>query len=88
MRRKALAFAVLVYVVSPIDLIPDIFFGIGLLDDIILSAVALHHLMEGAGRDVVLEHWDGSEDALDLVLSVFEWGAEVIPGPLRKALPT
>jgi len=85
-RRKALAVAVAIYVISPIDLIPDLFFGIGFLDDIILSAVALHHLMQGAGRDVVMEHWDGSEDSLDLVLAVFEWGAEVIPAPLRKSL--
>jgi len=88
MRRKVLAVTVLAYVVSPIDLIPDFLFGFGLLDDIVLSAVALNHLLAGAGREVIAEHWDGSEDSLDLVLALMEWGSEIIPSPLRRVLPT
>jgi uncharacterized membrane protein YkvA (DUF1232 family) len=86
-RRKALAAAVLVYVVSPIDLIPEVIVGVGFLDDLIISAVAIHHLLEGAGREIVMEHWDGSEDSLDIVLAFMEWGAEIIPAPLRRFLP-
>lgn len=87
MRRKVLAAAALVYIVSPIDVIPDVIFGIGWLDDIVLAAVVLQHLLAGAGADLVAEHWDGSQDALDLVLSVIEWGAEIVPAPLRRNLP-
>jgi uncharacterized membrane protein YkvA (DUF1232 family) len=86
-RRKALAAAVLVYIVSPIDLLPEVIVGVGFLDDLILAAVAIHNLLEGAGREVVMEHWDGSEDSLDLVLAFMEWGAEIIPAPLRRFLP-
>jgi uncharacterized membrane protein YkvA (DUF1232 family) len=86
-RRKVLAAAVLVYIVSPIDLIPEVIIGVGFVDDLIISAVAIHHLLQGAGRDVVLEHWDGSEDSLDLVLAFMEWGSEIIPSPLRRFLP-
>lgn len=85
--RKVLAALVLGYVVSPIDLIPDFFLGVGLLDDLVLVALALANLMESAGRDVVLEHWDGSEDALDLVMATVDWGAEIIPDPVRRLLP-
>lgn len=87
MRRKVLAGAVLLYVVSPIDLIPDFLFGIGLMDDLVLSALALHHLLDAAGREVVMEHWDGSQDSLDIVLAFIEWGAEIVPAPLRRFLP-
>lgn len=86
-RAKAFAAAVLVYVVSPIDIIPDFVIGFGKLDDLILSAVAIQHLIEVAGPEIVAEHWDGSEGSLDLILTAAEMGAEVIPKPIRKMLP-
>jgi uncharacterized membrane protein YkvA (DUF1232 family) len=86
-RRKAFAAAAMVYVVSPIDLIPDFIAGVGQLDDLIVVAIALNHLIDGAGREIVEEHWDGSVDSLDLVLAATGWGAEIVPGPLRKLLP-
>lgn len=85
-RRKMLVGAVLVYVVSPIDLIPDFVVGFGKLDDIVVLSVAVNHLMAGADGHIVEEHWDGSVDSLDLVRSVFRWGAEIVPG-LGKVLP-
>ena len=85
--RKVLAASVLVYVVSPVDLIPDFFLGLGLVDDLVLVALALANLMESAGPEVVHEHWDGSEDALDLLLATVDWGAELIPDPVRRLLP-
>jgi uncharacterized membrane protein YkvA (DUF1232 family) len=83
-RRKVAAAAVAAYVVAPIDLVPDLLFGLGAIDDLVLVALALALLIDGAGRNVVEEHWDGSEDALDLVLASVEWGAEILPGPLRR----
>ena len=86
-RTKAFSGAVLLYVLSPIDLIPDFVIGFGKLDDLILSAVAIQHLIESAGPEIVAEHWDGSDASLDLILTAAEMGAEVIPKPLRKMLP-
>ncbi len=86
-RSKAFAAATLIYVISPIDLIPDFIIGFGKLDDLILSAVAIQHLIESAGPEIVAEHWDGSEQSLDFLLTAAEMGAEVIPKPLRKMLP-
>ncbi len=87
-RSKAFAAAVLVYVISPIDIIPDFIIGFGKLDDLILSAVAIQHLVESAGEDIVTEHWDGSEASLKLILNAAEMGAEIIPAPIRKMLPS
>lgn len=86
-RAKAFAAAVLIYVVSPIDVIPDFVIGFGKLDDLILSAVAIQHLIEAAGEEIVAEHWDGSEGSLDMILTAAEMGAAVIPKPIRKMLP-
>jgi uncharacterized membrane protein YkvA (DUF1232 family) len=87
-RAKAFAAAVLIYVISPIDIIPDFVIGFGKLDDLILSAVAIQYLVESAGPEIVGEHWDGSEGSLDMILSAAEMGAEVIPKPIRKMLPS
>jgi uncharacterized membrane protein YkvA (DUF1232 family) len=86
--KKVFIGAVMAYVVSPIDLIPDFVVGLGKLDDIILVSLAVDHLMNGSEEAIVLEHWDGTIDALDLVRSIFAWGAEIIPPAVRKFLPT
>jgi uncharacterized membrane protein YkvA (DUF1232 family) len=75
------------YVVSPIDLIPDFIGGFGHIDDIVLVSVALDRLLSGTDADIVLEHWDGSIDALDLVRSLFGWGSEIIPSVFSGMLP-
>lgn len=85
-RHKVAAAAAAAYVVSPIDLIPDFFLGLGVLDDLVLAALAVAYLIDGAGRDVVVEHWDGTEDALDLVLATIDWGVEILPAPLTRSL--
>ncbi len=87
MRRKAFIGAVLAYVLSPVDLIPDFVVGIGRLDDLVFISLAIDHLMSGAEEEIVREHWDGTEDGLDLIRSVFAWGAAIIPGGIRSLLP-
>lgn len=86
-RRKVLVGAVLGYVLSPVDLVPEVLIGVGFIDDLVVSALALHHLLQGAGREVVMEHWDGTQDSLDLVMAFLQWGSEIVPGPLRRFLP-
>ena len=86
-RRKILVAAVLVYIVSPVDLIPDFVIGVGHLDDIVLASLALNHLIEGTDEAVILEYWDGSIDGLDLVRSVFAWGADIVPSVFSRILP-
>ncbi len=87
MRRKVLIGAVLAYVISPVDLIPDFVVGIGRLDDLVLVSLAIDHLMSGVDEDIVRMHWDGTEDGLDLIRSVFAWGAAIIPDGIRRLLP-
>jgi uncharacterized membrane protein YkvA (DUF1232 family) len=86
-RRKLLLGAVIAYVASPIDLIPDVIAGIGHLDDIVLVSMALDRLLSGTPDEIVLEHWDGSIDALDLVRSAFAWVSEIIPSVVTRVFP-
>jgi uncharacterized membrane protein YkvA (DUF1232 family) len=67
-REKLVAGAALLYLISPIDLISDVFLGIGQLDDLGILFWGWRHLMQAAGRDVVADHWRGDLRAMDLVL--------------------
>jgi uncharacterized membrane protein YkvA (DUF1232 family) len=53
--RKALLAAALGYVVSPLDLIPDRFPLLGVLDDIVVAALAVDAFLAGVPEDVLEE---------------------------------
>lgn len=65
--RPMLAILVL-YLISPIDLIPDFLPVAGQLDDIVIVVLALRLLLRAAGSAPVREHWPGSEASLELIL--------------------
>ena len=84
LRRKLVAAGAALYAISPVDLIPDRIPVFGKVDDILIVAFALDHLMRGTDRDVVLDHWPGTEDAFELVAAIVAWAAELVPAPIRK----
>jgi uncharacterized membrane protein YkvA (DUF1232 family) len=65
---KALLVVAAVWLASPIDLIPEFLPGIGALDDAVIAALALRHLVRRAGPDVVRDHWHGDPRSLGLLL--------------------
>ena len=52
----------LVYLLSPIDLVPDFIPVLGYADDAILVAMVLRSVVRHAGLDTVRRHWSGSDD--------------------------
>ena len=56
------------WIASPIDLIPEFIPVAGPLDDVIVAALVLRHLLRAAGSDVVREHWRGDPAVLDRIL--------------------
>jgi len=77
----------LAYAVLPIDLIPDRIPVVGKVDDAAVAILALARLVEAAGEDLVREHWDGSPEALDAVLSALEVAGRFVPRRLRAVAP-
>ncbi|MFP5310367.1 MAG: YkvA family protein [Actinomycetes bacterium] len=69
-QSKVLAGAALAYLVSPVDVIPDVVPVLGQADDLWLAVRAVRSLMRTAGYDVVHEHWSGSDDGFALLLVV------------------
>ena len=62
--------AILAYIASPIDVIPDFVPVLGQLDDGALAAFAVRRLLTAAGEPVLREHWRGSERGLQMLLSL------------------
>jgi uncharacterized membrane protein YkvA (DUF1232 family) len=69
-RAKVVLGLLVLYLVMPLDLVPDFIPVAGQLDDAVLVAAAIAYVTRSAGRDVVEELWPGSERALRLVLAL------------------
>lgn len=86
-RTKWLLGAAGLYIVSPVDLIPELLFPIvGRVDDLILLAFALQRLLGAVEPEVLEEHWDGDDDALEIITSLISWAGAMMPPPLRRLL--
>ena len=67
-RRKLLLLVLAGYLASPIDLVPDFVPVAGQLDDAIVVALVLRHLVRRGGEALVRELWPGPESSLRLIL--------------------
>jgi uncharacterized membrane protein YkvA (DUF1232 family) len=65
----------LVYLLSPIDIVPDFLPVIGYADDVIIVALVLRSVIARAGGEAVRRHWPGTPDGLQLILRLAGVGA-------------
>lgn len=76
---KLVLAAVAVYLVSPIDLVPDFIPFLGYLDDLLLAAVVVDGVLNFVDRPLVLRYWPGSADSLERVAAVARRLARWVP---------
>jgi len=55
------------YLLSPIDLVPDVVPVLGYADDVVVVAVALRAVVRRAGRAALERHWPGEPAGLAVV---------------------
>ncbi len=83
--KVALA-AVMVYLASPIDLIPDFVPLVGYLDDLLLASVLVDGLLNWVDRGLILKYWPGSADSLERLARAARMLAVWVPRRLKARI--
>jgi uncharacterized membrane protein YkvA (DUF1232 family) len=84
--EKALFLAAIVYVISPLDFIPDVFPFIGQVDDIYVVALTLLRLVNRTDESVVRQHWPGGGDIVSLADSIANVAPKFLPRRIARVL--
>jgi uncharacterized membrane protein YkvA (DUF1232 family) len=84
---KGIALLGLGYLLSPLDLLPEIFLGpLGFVDDLLVVGTALSRMMNRVHPDIVRSHWPGKQDALATIHRVTTWAEDQLQGGLRRTV--
>ena len=83
---KAILAGTILYVISPLDIIPDFIPFIGQVDDAYLIAISLMRLLNRTDAEVFREHWKGSIDLKDLVTSISTAAEYFLPSKIKNVL--
>lgn len=83
---KAILAGIVMYVIVPLDIIPDFIPFIGQVDDSYLLAISILRLLNRADRRVVMDHWKGRRDIKELVDSIARIAEFFLPNPIKNVL--
>jgi uncharacterized membrane protein YkvA (DUF1232 family) len=84
--EKALFAAAIVYVISPLDFIPDVFPFIGQVDDLYVVALVLLRLINRTNESVVRQHWSGGGDIVALADSIASIAPKFLPKRVSRVI--
>jgi uncharacterized membrane protein YkvA (DUF1232 family) len=57
-----------IWIASPIDLVPEFIPVLGPADDVVVAALVLRHVLRRTDRGVLAEHWRGDPATLDRIV--------------------
>ena len=88
MLKLIVILVLLVYLVSPIDLIPDFIPVLGYADDAIIVAIALRFATRRAGAEAIERHWPSTPEGLQAMLRLSGLRRDDTATQVAKALST
>jgi uncharacterized membrane protein YkvA (DUF1232 family) len=78
--------AALVYLASPIDLIPDFVPFLGYVDDLLIAALVVDGVVNWVDRGLLLKYWPGTPDSLERVARAARMLAVWVPRRLKARI--
>lgn len=84
--EKTLFAGAILYVIMPLDFIPDVIPFAGQVDDIYLVALTLLRLLNRTDETVIREHWSGGGDIVTLSNSVASLAPMLLPKRVSRVL--
>lgn len=75
--------AAFVYLLSPLDVLPDLVPFVGYLDDVLLGAVVVDGIFSSVDRALILRYWPGSPAALNAIARISRLLSAWVPRRLR-----
>ena len=86
-KHKAKLGMVIAYIISPLDLLPEGVIGpAGYAEDIALAAYVINQLLNQVDNEIVLKHWKGDGDLLEVVRHIIEVTDEMVGSGLWKKI--
>jgi uncharacterized membrane protein YkvA (DUF1232 family) len=83
---KVALVAAAVYLLSPIDLVPDFIPFVGYLDDVVLAAVLVDGILNYVDRALVLKYWPGTPQSLEKLARAAGLLARWVPRRLKARI--
>lgn len=86
LQNRVLLGGLILYLVTPIDLIPDFIPIIGWLDDAFVTILVLDYLFNSGDTEVIMEHYPWDKQHFKKMKGYVERLAWLIPAGLKKVL--
>jgi uncharacterized membrane protein YkvA (DUF1232 family) len=78
--------AAMVYLASPIDLIPDFIPVVGYLDDLLLASLVIDGILNWVDRRLILKYWPGSPESLERLARAARMLAVWVPRRIKARI--
>lgn len=84
--QKLLLFGTILYVISPLDFVPDFIPFAGQVDDILLLAVVVLKIMQQSGRSVFQNNWKDEQGLSDLGRRILKLASSFLPSSIYNRI--
>lgn len=86
-KEKAKIAGAIAYFVSPVDVIPEGLVGpVGFVDDVALAAYVLNSIINSCDEEIVVKHWAGEQNLLDLIKEILKVADEMVGSGLWRKI--